>query len=240
MFYLPVAGAFLWFVFALFLIFLIIPIFNTRKHLFILLFISLVLYLIPLSFPRIFCLSQFKMNLLYFVVGCALFEWVNVRHVFDKIHFLITLFLFAGMYLLKPYIEVNALKKILTIFIAFVGIIFILNLSKQIELKTVYTKKILLGLSVYSYTIYLFHTTFEGFAKAVLHPTLINFNNQLIFTCIALIVILAGCIAPTILQEIIDRFSRLFSYLIGAKYENTKNREEMPASNNYVQGSDYN
>ena len=59
MFYLPVAGFFLWFVFALFLIFLIIPFFNTRKHLFILLPLSLGLYFIPVSLPKIFCLAQF-------------------------------------------------------------------------------------------------------------------------------------------------------------------------------------
>jgi fucose 4-O-acetylase-like acetyltransferase len=220
MFYIPVAGAFLWFVFALFLMFLIIPFFNTGKHLSILLLLSLVLYFFPATFSKIFCLAQFKINLFYFVLGCALFEWAHVRQILDKIHFLIILCVFAGMYLLIPNIDDILVKEIMRIFIAFVGIVFILNLSKQIEMKTVSVKKILLELSVYSYTIYLFHTTFEGFVKAIILklPLQIYFDNQLVFICIALIVILAGVIAPTILHRITVRNSRLFSYLIGAKY----------------------
>ena len=222
MFYLPIAGFFLWFVFALFLIFLIIPLFNTRKHLFILLFFSLILYFIPISFPNIFCLAQFKGYLLYFVLGCVLFDWTNVRHFFDKIHILVALCVFVGLYLLKRYIDVVAIKSILIICIAFVGIIFISNLSKQIEMKTIFAKKILLLVSACSYTIYLFHTTFEGFTKAAIlklpSSSLSIINNQLLFISTAMIVVLVGVIAPIILHKIIMKYSWLFSYLIGTKY----------------------
>ncbi len=214
MFYLPVAGFFLWFVFALFLMFLIIPFFKTRKHLSVLLLLSSALYFIPVTLPNVFCLAQFKENLLYFVLGCVLFELVNIRQIFDKIHFLIALCVFAGMYLLKPYIDVNVIEKILKICIAFAGIVFISNLSKQIELKTVFIKKILLVVSMCSYTIYLFHTTFEGFTKAVMLKIPLN----LMFVVVALIVVLSGVIAPIILHKIIVKYSRLFSYLIGAKF----------------------
>ena len=224
MFYLPVAGAFLWFVFALFLMFLIIPFFNTRKHLLILLLFSLVLYFFPVTVTKIFCLAQFKVNLLYFVLGCVLFEWTNIRHIFDKTHFLIALCIFAGMYLLNSYIDVIAIKTIFMLFIAFVGIVFISNLSRLIELKMAFTKKILLDVSVCSYTIYLFHTTFQGFAKALILkiPSIVNFENQLVFVFVVLIVILTGVICPMILHKIIIRHSRLFSYLIGAKYKTPK------------------
>ena len=234
MFYLPVAGDFLWFVFALFLMFLIIPLFNTRKRLSVLLLLSLFLYLVPVTFPVIFCLAKFKINLLYFVLGCAFFEWSNVRQFLDKTHFLVLLCFFIGIYLLKTYIEVLIITNILAICIAFVGIIFIINLSKQIELTTVSVKKILAAISEYSYTIYLFHTTVEGFAKAILAKffyKLTETNNQLVFICTALIVILLGLIAPVILHKITVSHSRLFSYLIGAKFnkpEIEKMRNDSP------------
>ncbi len=227
MFYLPVAGAFLWFVFALFLIFLVIPFFNTRKNLLILLVISLLLFCIPVPLPSIFCLAKFKSNLLYFVLGCALFEWSNVRLVFDKIHYLIALFAFAVIYLLKSQVDFFVINKALKIIIACVGIIFILNLSKKIEQQTVTIKKIFLEISVYSYTIYLFHTTFEGFVKAILlrsHLSIISLNESLSFMCLALIVILAGVAIPSFIHIIMLKYSRLLLYFIGADNKTSRLR----------------
>ena len=218
MFYLPVAGYFLWFVFALFLIFLIIPFFNTRKLLFILLLLSLMLYFVPLSFPKVFCLAQFKVNLLYFVFGCALVEWkINCKFV-NETNFLIALCAFAGAYMLKTHIDVFIIKEFARIFIAFVGIAFISNLSKYIELKVEFANKLLVNVSVYSYTIYLFHTTFEGFAKAVILK-ISNYNSESAFILTAFLVISAGMISPIIMHKIIVRYSRLFSYLIGVKFQ---------------------
>jgi len=222
MLYLPVAGAFLWFVFALFLTFMIIPFFITRKQILTLLILSLIIYFIPVSFPKIFCLAQFKSNLLYFVLGCVLFEWKNVRQVLDKIHYLLALIAFVSIYLLKTHIDINVINNILRILTAFIGVIFISNLSKQIETKTIITKNILVKLSVYSYSIYLFHTTFEGFVKAIvfrLHPSIIDLNKQLVFVPAALIVILVGIIGPIALHSIIANYSRLFSFFIGTKYK---------------------
>ena len=218
MFYIPVAGFFLWFVFALFLIFLVVPFFDTRKHLFILLLLSLTLFFVPVSFPEVFCLAQFKMNLLYFVLGCSLFEWVNIRKLIDKIHFLIALCVFAGAYMLNTYIDVFIIKELASIIIAFAGIVFISNLSKYIELKMEFSKKILINISACSYTIYLFHTTFEGFAKAVIMK-FSDSNSELVFILTAFLVISMGVIAPIIMHKIIVSNSRLFSYFIGVKFK---------------------
>ena len=100
MLYLPVAGAFLWFVFALFIIFLIIPFFNTRKRLSVFLLLSLVLFFVQIPFPKVFCLEQFRMYLLYFSLGCAFFEWTNIRKFIDKTHFLFVLCVFVGLYII--------------------------------------------------------------------------------------------------------------------------------------------
>ena len=222
MLYLPVAGNFLWFVYALFLMFLIIPFFNTNKQLAILLMLSLIIYLLPLSSIDIFCLGYFKANFFYFVMGCALFEWQKVKRIFDGIHFIALLIVFFGLFMMQLYIDNMIIVKILMILISFIGIILILNISKIIEFKDIFLKKALLMISVYSYTIYLFHTTFEGFTKAIVFKVLnqyVELGNQLIFLCISIIIIIAGIVLPIILQKIITRYSRVFSYLIGVKYE---------------------
>ena len=226
MFYSPAAGYFLWFIFALFLMFLMIPFFNTRKCLLILLVLSLVLFFIPISFPKVFCLDKFKVYLLYFVLGCILLEWSNVRRFVDKIHFLIAFCIFFGTYMLKLHTDIFVIKKVAEFCVPFTGIVFILTLSKYIELKTVLVKKILLSVSLCSYTIYLFHTTFEGFTKAIILKLLplvsTNINTQLIFIFIAFIVIMAGVVVPMILHKIIIRYSRFFSFLFGAKFVGAK------------------
>jgi len=221
MLYYPVAGEFLWFLLALFLMNLIIPLFNTTKRLSVLLLLSLILYFLPVPFTRIFCLAQFKMYLMYFVLGCVVVEWENIRQFLDKIHFLIALGIFAGLFVLEQFIEGIIITELLTVCIPFAGIVFILNFSKLIELKTPTIKNILFSGSAYTYTIYLFHTTFEGFAKAILLKlpnSLTETNNQFVFICFGLLVILPGIIGPIILQKIIVRKSRILSYLIGEKY----------------------
>ena len=226
MFYFPVAGYFLWFIYALFLMFLIVPLFNTRKSLSVLLLLSLVMFFIPVSLPNVFCLAHFQVNLLYFVLGCAFSEWVNVRKVIEKTHFLVALCIFAGMYLLKIYSGVDGIEKWMELCTAFAGFVLVLNFSNRIELKTVFAKKTLLYVSVCSYTIYLFHTTFEGFAKAIVLklPFFINnYSIQFVFLLIALIVISAGVILPIIVHEIIVRYSKPLSFLIGAKFTGKKN-----------------
>jgi len=226
MFYFPVAGYFLWFVFALFLMFLIIPFFNTRKRLLVLLALALVGFFVPLSLPKVFCSAEFQVYLLYFVLGCAFAEWINLRKLLDKTHFLLLLCVFAVLYALKVQSGILELKKLMVFFTALAGFILVLNLSEQIEEKTTAVKKILLNVSVCSYTIYLFHTTFEGFFKAILMkiPFLVNNSgNQFVFLFIALIVVSAGIIIPIIIHEIIIRYSKLFSYLIGTKFSGNKN-----------------
>jgi len=57
--------------------------------------------------------------------------------------------------------------------------------------------------SASSYIIYLFHTTFMGFAKAVLHkvPVLMDGENALMYSAGAIIVVTCGVICPIILHR---------------------------------------
>lgn len=78
MLYQPSAGYFLWFLYVLFLIFIIIPIFQSRKSQTLLWFIALILFLLPLEFPHVFCLNQLKKYLLFFVSGIMLGNTKNI------------------------------------------------------------------------------------------------------------------------------------------------------------------
>lgn len=222
MFYLPIAGYFLWFVYALFLMFLIIPAFNTSRKLFFLLITSLILYLSPVNFPPIFCLEEFRRMLFYFVLGCCASEFSKVRSIINrKTNVLITLCVFIGIYTVRSYIEISMIEKVLGICIALSGIVLVLKISKMIGLKAKLTS-IFLNIAVCSYTIYLFHTTFEGFAKSLLMKVPLHIFNlhetTLLFIVFALIVIAIGVIAPIVLHKIVVKYSKLFSYLLGAKY----------------------
>ena len=89
MFYYPAAGPFVWFVFVLFMIFLIIPFFNTRKGLIALYLIALLLHFAPFELPEIFSyVSDFKAMLIYFVTGCLFYELRNFRTFIMNTNFL--------------------------------------------------------------------------------------------------------------------------------------------------------
>ena len=74
MFYLPEVGYFLWFIWALWWMFVVVPLFKTEKARMILFLVCLALHYIPLNFPSEFCISQFKNMLVFFMLGVVSFE----------------------------------------------------------------------------------------------------------------------------------------------------------------------
>ncbi len=79
--------------------------------------------------------------------------------------------------------------------------------------------KLLMIVSSSSYIIYLFHTTFEGFAKAVILklPYLKDVDNGIFFSIGALIVVACGVAIPVILNEVIFKRYRITKMLFGLK-----------------------
>lgn len=74
MFYLPEAGAFLWFIWALWWMFVLLPIFKTKKSRIILFFICLIIHYVPIELPKEFCIEQCKNMLVFFTLGVFAFE----------------------------------------------------------------------------------------------------------------------------------------------------------------------
>jgi fucose 4-O-acetylase-like acetyltransferase len=200
MFYLPSAGYFLWFVYALFLIVLIIPFFHSGKRQYLLFAVSLVWLLIPVRVTDWFCLAQCKNHLFYFVAGCVASREEWIRRLAGKIPPLPAMVVCAGIYALTTFGVPDWPEGIATatarMCLALVGIAFILYLSRMIATKDVALCRFLLWLSAASYTIYLFHTTFEGFAKAAL----LKIPFDVPFIAGATFVILAGVSGPVMLH----------------------------------------
>lgn len=76
-FYLPEAGYFTWFIWALWWMFVIVPFFNDKRKRAALLICAIVLHFLPVPFPEEFCLRQFKGYLLYFCLGCSVWDYKN-------------------------------------------------------------------------------------------------------------------------------------------------------------------
>lgn len=207
--YLPSAGYFLWFIWALWWMMLLIPFFHSLRSRLILLAVSLLLYFVADHVTEIFCLQQFCKNLIYFVSGVCLAELVQRKNVFiNSRSSIFAMLLFA----ISAYLQYRfaseltpVIRNIQAIITAFAGILFTLGLSMYItERKTQnWVYRIFKQLALSTFIIYLFHTTFEGFAKAILDKLLLTTPNGsgLLFYADALIVILVGVIAPYFLYK---------------------------------------
>ncbi|MBQ0030715.1 MAG: acyltransferase [Bacteroidales bacterium] len=196
MFYLPSAGYFLWFIWVLMLIFVIIWFAKSKTSRTILFCISIALYYIPVKFPEVFCLRQLKVMMIFFMMGVMFSEYkmkVILQNTTANIMFVL---LFGVAYYLWGKSGDNLVP-----IVAFVGILAILSISKWLERISSLKSKVLLPLAATSYTVYLFHTTFMGFAKAVV--TKLNWDNTMFWTE-ALAVTLCGIIAPYILHQILQ------------------------------------
>ena len=102
----------------------------------------------------------------------------------------------------------------LALLLPFVGIFFTLETSKWIakDIRTGTNGWIRIAAS--SYIIYLFHTTFEGFAKAVFRKMPFDSNLWYVFLPETVCVVACGVIAPMILFYLFKKY-RLTKMLFG-------------------------
>ena len=221
-----VAGYFMWFAYGLFLIFLIIPHFNTSKRLIIITIIALIIYLIPIEFPHIFSFADLKSKFVYFCLGCFVSDRTMLRNLPTKINTLISLLIFIVLCVSMFYIQPFYLKSITGLLTSMAGVMFVLSFSEFLGKFSEKITKPLLVVAGCSYTIYLFHTTFMGFAKAIImklfHGDMAQ--NELIFIVSGLIVITTGVIAPVLLHLLVVKHSKVFSFLIGTKFLGKKEK----------------
>ncbi len=215
-FYSPEAGYFLWFIWALWWMFVIIPFFKTSRVRLCLFIVALLLPIASPYFPEVLCLKEFSKMFQYFVAGVIVYDWKQSLMWCRRVPFIVVLIAFCFIEAM-PYWDIGN-SSLLT---AGIGIAFILKFSYKIEnkVKTSSWGIGIMTISSASYIIYLLHTTFEGFAKAVVHkvPILMDSQNDWCFSLGALIVISCGVIAPILLDLYVLRRYKVTMVLFGYK-----------------------
>ena len=205
--YVPSAGYFLWFVYVLFLVFLIIPIFNTPPKINFLFLLSLIWLIIPVQTTDLFCIAQLKSHLFYFVSGCFFSQYQSIiRQKMDNISVFLPVLCFIVLYLLAHvygYLSNVIILQCVDVCLALTGIWITLKISRYITMNTLKLKHIFVQLALYSYTIYLFHTSFEGFAKSffIQYPLTGYLNNTASFCIMVVITVSIGIAGPIVLHQ---------------------------------------
>lgn len=221
MLYFPEAGYFLWFIWALWWMFVIAPLFATKQKRLLLLGAALLLYCIPPFLPEVFCFKQFQSMLVFFMLGAVCCDWSKIA-TSVKIPFWAVCLSFAALEYF--YIRFDACYSV----IPFVGIATIIYLSDIISRGA---KKIngLLTISATSYIIYLFHTTFEGAAKAALQKFAPILLDDPFFAVGAVLVISAGVAGPMVLYRYILAKYKLTQFIFGIKRQQAAS-DRLPAA----------
>lgn len=216
MFYHPEAGYFLWFVWALWWMFIIVPLFKTRRSLWLLFLFSIVIHLWINVPTKIFALQEASKMLVYFMGGVVVAEELKrkpeLKQYFYGWRMLLGIVAWGVAYTLNANgIHVSEL------IIATAGIWMVLAISRCIVITSNKHQGLLYDIAAASYIIYLFHTTFEGFAKSAIRhiPPMIDGENTLMFSAGAIIVISCGVIVPLLLHKYVFKRYRITRVAFG-------------------------
>lgn len=202
--YSPSAGYYLWFLWALFWMMVIAPWFKTVKARLILTVVSLFIWIVSDDITEIFCLRQTALHLIYFAIGMNVADYLKTRTIVPnlwKTLGLVALFSFLAAVLLNY--NVDYFSGFDALGLRFVGLIAaITGVAMSFAVSELISRikrllPILTSLAASSFIIYLFHTTFEGFAKGILTKVnLLPTQSTALFIIAALLVIASGVIAP--------------------------------------------
>lgn len=212
--YLPEAGYYLWFIMALWWMFVISPLCRTKTTRLVLLSISIILHFVPSIFHNdVFCLNNFQRMYVFFNLGviCTYFSAVIKQH----LNMFVSLVAFIICVLLNNIIANNVFILFIS---AVIGIACVMKIAFLLESHTNNPITICsLKIYVSSYIIYLFHTTFMGLARFVLsnYPLFLDCTNNFYFTIGVLLIVSCGIIVPMLLHKFILAKSRLTRLLFG-------------------------
>jgi fucose 4-O-acetylase-like acetyltransferase len=219
------AAEFLWFIWVLFIIFLIVPLFKTKTSRLMLFLAGMVFELLPVTLPALFCLPQLKEMLVFFLSGVILVDHKEIQRTALKMPAILVYILFVGLFSLGIIFRDLAILKAHTEWyyilvyklIPYFGIFSICRLSISISHLTNRLKQLLLIVAANSFVIYLYHTTFMGFAKALLHaiPAFPDMRSQLVFSSFALTIIIIGVVCPLLLNKWCLQKNKILCFLFG-------------------------
>lgn len=224
--YSPAAGFYLWFIWALWWMMVIIPLFKTPMSRKLLLAVSAILFFISSQLPEIFCIDKFGEMLVFFAGGTVVADYMKQRGIesFSLIGQVVSVIVFAVMaWLLIAGVGDNVGtpgNAILTLVVNIAGIAMCMTLAYWWRVKA--SRKLLdvsYSVAGASYIIYLLHTTFQGFAKGVLSKIhWFDYSPQLLTAWVgAMIIIGAGVIVPWWLATQVFNRWKITSFLFSVK-----------------------
>lgn len=223
MFYLPSAAYFLWFLWALWLIFFVAAALRTVKSRDIFLLATLAAAALPVRWPEAFCIRQAVDFAPFFAIGMSVWDHRDLLAPLRRaVHRLpwVAVLLFPALYLASIAIDIPVLRGAVEFAVALAGIITVAVLSEMAAGSRL--SKTVIAVGAASFAIYLFHTSFEGLAKALTGRIIPADSSQIVFIAEAAAVIAAGVLAPMLLHRHIFCRWKLLSVLTATPMSLTK------------------
>lgn len=190
------------------------PLFKTKQMRLGLFIFAIVLHYIPNFLPDVFCLRQFQGMAVYFMLGVVCCDWKQQISFISKV----PAWCVFGFFAVAEGINLMDMGGQISMLLPYLGIAAVMAFSSLIEKLNHKSNEWLMGVSSSSYIIYLFHTTFEGFAKAVVHriPFLTD-GNDVLFIINASVVVGCGVVCPIILHRYVLNKTHFTKVLFGLK-----------------------
>lgn len=222
MFWYPSAALHLWFVWALMIIFIAAGISPSRTYRLFLTAAAAALWITPVNPPHVFCIDQvchmavfFMSGVMFRDLGChrLLYPETTAEKLTGSAIFLGA----ASAFTLMEILLFNGkLPQVFSRLLPFLGIATVLGLSRCLEKPACGNRKgILMTIGGCSFTIYLFHTTFSEFTKAVMAKFGCTLENHFVL-CLACAVA-AGIVFPILVQKLALEKSKTLGFLFGVK-----------------------
>lgn len=176
--------------------------------------LAIILHYVPSFLPNVFCLMQFQFMLVYFMLGVVCCDWKQ------KISFVsrIPSWGILGCFVLVEGLKMMYMGGQVSELLPYLGIAAVMEVSVLLEKWNLKGNGWLMTISYSSYIVYLFHTTFEGFAKAMVHkiPFFTN-GNEILFVINVLVVVSCGVVCPIVLHRYVLSRTHITRVLFGLK-----------------------
>lgn len=220
MFIYPEAAYFLWYIWALLLIFLVVPFFSTKQSRLLLLGLSIIVGMIASYAPQIFCLGQAVRHLPYFCLGMFVGDYIDelkrLTKLFGSVAYLVLGFVLLSVPVALALFADVVENRIYAYVAGLSGTVAIICLSHSCA-KSKITPKCLLLLGEASFVIYLFHTTIQGFFKAFIYK--LNAAGVVVPAVLDLTLVFVLTIALTITLFYVMKKNEVASRLFGLRFE---------------------
>ncbi len=217
MFYTPIAGFFLWFMYTLFIIFILVACFfkYLKYGLEVLSILSLAVYAVIdiNSLPHWGCLPQVINTLPAFLLGCWMFRFVQVIDQKILIPLLIACHI-AGFIVLNRFQAEGNMLHLFNMLLGIPACMYIPQLVKLLMNKPRAWVAVLFQLGIMSNAIYLFHT-FSMAPFKFAWMKFIGIDTLPLFLASVLLIVGCGVVIPVFLKKLILKNKLLSALVLG-------------------------